>query len=112
MFSALTGRQVHEGETTNEELLLAMTQPAVSLGDAAPHLPPELVEIVDSALAFDKEDRWPSARAMRGRHPRRGRLRPAGRVIGWIVRFLSPGGERIARRALHVPAAVSGTYSG
>jgi hypothetical protein len=64
MFCALTGRQVHEGETTNEELLLAMTQAAPSVGEIAPQLPRELVRIVDRALAFDKEDRWPSARAM------------------------------------------------
>src|SRR5450432_1055132 len=64
MFYALTGRQVHQGETANEELLLAMTVRAPSLGEIVPQMPPDLVRIVDRALAFDKEDRWSGARAM------------------------------------------------
>ena len=64
MFVALTGRQVHEGETVNEELLAAMTVPAQSLREAAPFLPAPLIDLVDRALAFEQDDRWSDARAM------------------------------------------------
>lgn len=64
MFFLLTGRDVHEAETVAEELLAAMTKPAPSLGQLAPHLPQALVELVDRALAFERTDRWPNAREM------------------------------------------------
>jgi eukaryotic-like serine/threonine-protein kinase len=64
MFFLLTGRDVHEAETVNEELLSAMTKRAPSLGQLAPHLPKPLIELVDRALAFEQGDRWPSAREM------------------------------------------------
>ena len=64
MFVALTGRQVHEGETVNEELLAAMTIPAPSLREVAPSLPAPLIDLVDRALAYDQDDRWSDARAM------------------------------------------------
>ncbi|MBK8997338.1 MAG: serine/threonine protein kinase [Myxococcales bacterium] len=64
MFCMLTGRLVHEGRTTNELLLAAMTQPAPSLRSLAPTVPEVVAEVVNRALAFDKADRWPDARAM------------------------------------------------
>ncbi|HKQ68278.1 MAG TPA: protein kinase [Polyangiaceae bacterium] len=64
MFIAFTGHQVHEAATPNEELLLAMTTPAVSLRTRAPNLPDEVIDVVDRALAFEKVDRWADARAM------------------------------------------------
>jgi eukaryotic-like serine/threonine-protein kinase len=64
MFIQLTGRQVRQADTPNEELLLAMTTPAPSLGELAPDLPKPLIELVDRALAFEQDERWPDARAM------------------------------------------------
>ena len=66
MFFLVTGRDVHQANSVNEELLAAMTKPAPSLGDLAPHLPMPLIELVDRALAFEQADRWPSAREMQG----------------------------------------------
>jgi eukaryotic-like serine/threonine-protein kinase len=65
MFMALTGRHVHEAETNNEQLHAAMTRPAPSLASVAPNLPKPLVDLVDRALAFERDERWPDARAMR-----------------------------------------------
>jgi serine/threonine-protein kinase len=65
MFTLLCGRNVHEAETPEAVMVLAATRPAPSLGDVASDAPRELVEIVDRALAFDKADRFPDARAMR-----------------------------------------------
>jgi serine/threonine-protein kinase len=64
MFKLLTGRVVHVAETVNEQLLAAMTTPAPPIGTLAPTVPIPVVEVVDKALAFNKEDRWPDARSM------------------------------------------------
>jgi serine/threonine-protein kinase len=64
MFTALTGREVHGAGTANEELVLAMTERAPSLGSIVSNAPRLLVNLVDRALAFDPSERWPDARAM------------------------------------------------
>ncbi len=64
MFTALTGHRVHQGRTDNEELLSAMTRRAPSIRTVAPDVSPDVAHVVDRALAFEKEARWPDARAM------------------------------------------------
>ncbi len=64
MFLALSGRQVHEAETHNEELLAAVTQPAPSLASVTPALAKPLVDLVDRALAYEQDERWPNAVTM------------------------------------------------
>jgi serine/threonine-protein kinase len=64
MFTLLSGQPVHDGESAAEMLVAAANFPARSLAQVEPDLPLRLVEIVDRALAFDKTDRWPSARSM------------------------------------------------
>ncbi|HEY6560207.1 MAG TPA: serine/threonine-protein kinase [Polyangiaceae bacterium] len=67
MFTLLSGRNVQEAETVGEQLILAATAPAPPLATRVPELPAEVCEIVDIALAFRKEDRWPSAESMLGK---------------------------------------------
>ena len=64
MFTLLSGRHVHEGDTGNEQLIRAATAPSPSLGSVVPGLPASLVAIVDRALAFDRELRFADAAAM------------------------------------------------
>jgi serine/threonine-protein kinase len=64
MFTLLTGKYVHEAETPNEQLLAAMTCPAPPLSTLRPDLPSAVVDVVDRALAFEREDRWSSALEM------------------------------------------------
>jgi serine/threonine-protein kinase len=64
LYTLLSGRFVHEADTVNEQLALAMMSPAPSLGEVAPHVPPRLVAAIDRAIAYKKTDRWPEARAM------------------------------------------------
>ncbi len=64
VFFLVTGAYVHEAETVQERSIFASTRPARSLREAAPGAPDGLVAIVDRALAFRREDRWPSARDM------------------------------------------------
>ena len=64
LFALLSGRIVHDAKTHMEVVIAAATAQAKSLAAVAPDLPKALVEVVDRALAFRKEERWPSARAM------------------------------------------------
>lgn len=65
MFTLATGRFVHEAETLNEVLGLAMTQRARSLVSVDPSLPAALVTIVDKALEYEASARWSGASEMR-----------------------------------------------
>ena len=87
LFALLSGKQVHEGESTSEIVIKTATTPPRSLAVVAPDLPSRAVSVVDRALGFAKADRWPSAAAMRdavasahqalfGRPPEAGALLP------------------------------------
>lgn len=65
LFTLISGRCVHEGETANEILVAAATQQAPSLGAVAPWVPHDVVTVVDQALAFQVAQRWPNAASMR-----------------------------------------------
>jgi serine/threonine protein kinase len=64
MFTMLTNTIVHEANNLGDLLVAAMTKPSPSLAERLPGASPELVAVVDKALAFDQNDRWPDARAM------------------------------------------------
>jgi eukaryotic-like serine/threonine-protein kinase len=64
MFMMLSGRGVHVAETVNDQLILAATAHAPSIATVVGGLPDSVVNLIDRALAFDKADRWPTARSM------------------------------------------------
>ncbi|WP_437285104.1 protein kinase domain-containing protein [Sorangium sp. So ce406] len=64
MFQLLSGRYVHEAETLPLLLLAAMTQPAPPVASILPALPPPVAGVIDVALAFEPDRRWPNAHAM------------------------------------------------
>jgi hypothetical protein len=64
LFTLLTGRLVHEAENAAEIVVRAATQPCPPIASVAPDVPPELAAVVDRALGFRREDRFPDARAM------------------------------------------------
>jgi eukaryotic-like serine/threonine-protein kinase len=64
LFTLLAGRYVHEGETIQEQLIMAATQPAPGIEALVPGLSPSVVELVDRALAYDKSARWRDVPAM------------------------------------------------
>ncbi len=66
LFTALTGRLVHQAETPNELLLAAMTRQAPPLASLLPDVLPEIAAFIDRALAREMDGRWPDARAMLG----------------------------------------------
>lgn len=65
LFMLLTGRAVHVATTPNEQLGLAMSAAAPKLRSVAPGVPKDLADVVDRALNFEPDQRWPSAQHMR-----------------------------------------------
>src|SRR5690606_10417208 len=64
LYALVAGSIVHDARTHMEVVIAAATAQASSLRNRAPDAPLPLVEVVDKALAFKKEERWPGARAM------------------------------------------------
>ena len=64
LFTLLSGKTVHSAPTATETLVHAATRAAQPLREVAPDVPEAIARVVDRALAFDRNDRWPSARAM------------------------------------------------
>lgn len=64
MFNLLSGQLVHESDSAAGMLVAAANDQPRSLAAVTRGLPMKLIEIVDRAIAFDKADRWPSARSM------------------------------------------------
>ena len=60
----VAGEPVHEARTGPEFVVATATRPARSLASVASETPSMIVEAIDRALRFAKEDRWPSAQAM------------------------------------------------
>jgi serine/threonine-protein kinase len=65
LFWLAAGRVVHVADTPNEQLVAAATLPAASLGRVAPTVPMPLVQVIDKALEFAKENRFKDAVAMK-----------------------------------------------
>ena len=66
LFRILTGRRVHEGNSVAELLIAMASKPAPPLASVRPDLPSELCRVVDLALAFSRDARYPDARTMLG----------------------------------------------
>jgi serine/threonine-protein kinase len=64
LFTLLSGRHVHEGNTVQEELVLAATQVAPPLQAVVPDAPSALASVIDRALRFDAKERYRDARNM------------------------------------------------
>lgn len=63
MYLMLSGVPVRERGSVTEQLLGAMTRPVPSLGEVTA-LPRSVVAVVDRALAFERDERFPDARSM------------------------------------------------
>jgi tRNA A-37 threonylcarbamoyl transferase component Bud32 len=104
LFTLLSGLQVHEGESATAILVQAATQPARPLGSVAPGVDPRLAAIVDRALAFDRDARWPDAASMRAA-VRAAHLEMFGAPVSKDALALLFGAEGEASTMLAFPAA-------
>jgi serine/threonine protein kinase len=64
MFTLLSGEVVHIAATLRDHLIQTATQPARSLANVSPEVPPQVVAVIDRALQLDKINRFQDARAM------------------------------------------------
>jgi len=65
IFRAVSGNYLHsDAKTPMDQLLAAMSNHAPRLAEVAKDVHPEICVLADRALAFQKADRWPNARAM------------------------------------------------
>jgi len=64
LFRILSGRRIHQVEGDAALLMAMASKPAPPLTSVAPDVPPEVCAIVDLALAFSREARYPDARTM------------------------------------------------
>ncbi len=65
LYRGLSGRFVHEADTSQMTMVLAATQAATPLREVAPAAPAELCEVVDRALRSKMTERWQTAAEMR-----------------------------------------------
>jgi eukaryotic-like serine/threonine-protein kinase len=65
MFQAMTGKLFVQGQTPLEKLMSRMKDPAPPLASVMPGVPDYIAKVIDTALSFDKGDRWPDAHQMR-----------------------------------------------
>ncbi len=65
LHAMISGKRLHEGRSHQEAFVLAATRPAPSVARVAPDLPPEVVALVDRALAWDPRNRFQTAAQMR-----------------------------------------------
>jgi len=64
LFRVLSGRRVHEAESEAELLMAMASRPAPPLKAVAPDVPDAVAAMVDLALAFARDARYPDARTM------------------------------------------------
>lgn len=65
LFNLAAAAFVHEGATSDSIIANAATCAARSLGTLVPTWPPPIVSVIDRALNFERDARWPEAAAMR-----------------------------------------------
>ncbi|WP_437681085.1 serine/threonine-protein kinase [Sorangium sp. So ce131] len=66
MFRLIAGHHVHEASTDFDLLLKMGKEPAPPLATRSPTTPRDVCLVVDRALAFDRDQRYPDAREMLG----------------------------------------------
>jgi serine/threonine-protein kinase len=64
-FRLLALRRIHEEENVVRLVTLMANEPAPAIRSVAPNVSERVAAIIDRALAFDREDRYPTAAAMR-----------------------------------------------
>jgi len=64
MHALITGHRINNGRTEQEALVMAATKPVPSVARLVPHLPLELIKVIDKALAWDRRNRFQDAREL------------------------------------------------
>jgi serine/threonine-protein kinase len=64
LFALIAGATPHAGESTQEMIVMVATQSARPILSVAPDVPPAIARVIDRALAYDRDKRFPDARVM------------------------------------------------
>lgn len=64
LYALTAGKAIRETSSGDEAFILAATTPPSSLARAAPHLPLSVIRVVDTALAWNPNDRYQTAAEM------------------------------------------------
>ncbi len=64
LFVLLSGRRIHEAHTDGEIVLAMATRPAPSFATVSPETPANVAAVIDLALGFDRNARYPDANTM------------------------------------------------
>jgi serine/threonine-protein kinase len=64
MFQLIAKRYIHQARSDSDLIVKMASVPAPALASVAPQAPPGVCAIVDRALAFDRDNRYPSAATM------------------------------------------------
>jgi eukaryotic-like serine/threonine-protein kinase len=64
MFTLLSGRLIHSAGSVTEMLLMLVSKPPPPIASVFAGVSPALAAVIDRALAFKVEERWPDARSM------------------------------------------------
>lgn len=64
LFTLLSGRHVHEAAQPAQQMSFAAARSAPPMGSMLPTLAPSIADVLDRALAFERDNRWSSAREM------------------------------------------------
>jgi serine/threonine-protein kinase len=105
LFTLLAGRLVHQAATVSQLLLAAMTKPAPPLRTIQADVPAAIAAVIDRALAFDRDARWPDARSMQLA------LREASKGVSEFVPAARPFGAMGATPAISSPSLLGATYA-
>ncbi len=111
LFHVLSGAPPYIGETAMAVLTAALEGRRGSLKHSAPNAPPELIELVDIAMAGDPADRYPNAAAFAD--ALQGFLSNAvtGRPSRAVRAFATASGIAVLLFAIFVTVAISGQIS-
>jgi serine/threonine-protein kinase len=116
MFTLLSGRYVHEALSQHEQLIVSATRRAPLLATVTSGVPAIVAAIVDRALAFEKDERWPDATSMqRAVHTALdalGGAEPLATVSGQRLPAPSPLATRVATRVTAAATAIDATATG
>ncbi len=108
-FSLVSGQLVHAGaETSNDLLIRAATTPARSLASVAPEVPAPVSAVIDRALVFAKDGRWPSAGAMKDALLHAHRECFGGKALEAVVAAAVQAGAEAAAARARVEGEASG----
>ena len=64
LYALILGERPRRAHTMQEEMLMAMALPMPRLESRAPHVQSDVAAIIDRAIEFEMDARWPDARAM------------------------------------------------